>query len=130
MAFAIDFDARNSILRLTLEGRLTDAVLLDAYATVTKYVAAHSPCRGITDFSGVTKLEVSSNVVRQLADTAPAIPTVHTRVIVAPEAHVYGMARMFQILGESTRPNLHIVRSMDEAYRLLQVESPEFGPVS
>lgn len=52
------------------------------------------------------------------------------RVLVVPKAIIYGMARMFQILGEKTRPDLHVVRTMDEAYRLLRVESPEFGPVS
>jgi hypothetical protein len=40
------------------------------------------------------------------------------------------MVRMFQILGEDTRPDLRIVRTMDEAHRLLGVESPEFSPVS
>ena len=36
---------------------------------------------------------------------------------------------MFQILSEKTRPDLHIVRTIDEAYRLLNVESPEFKPL-
>jgi len=40
------------------------------------------------------------------------------------------MMRMFQMLGEPTRPDLHVVRTMDEAYRLLRVESPEFKLVS
>ena len=52
------------------------------------------------------------------------------RVFVAPKDLIYGMARMFQILGEATRPDLPVVRTMDEAYSLLQVESPEFSPVS
>jgi hypothetical protein len=130
MAFVMDFDARNQVLRITVEGRLTDAVLADGYETVARYVASHPPCRGIADVSGLTEFEVSSNAIRQLAETAPAFPTAYMRVFVAPKAHVYGMIRMFQILGGNTRPNLHVVRTMDEAYRLLQVESPEFRPVS
>jgi len=130
MAFVMHFDARNNILRITVEGRVTDAVMLDCYATVARYVASHPPCRGITDVSGVTEFDVSSNAIRQLAETPPAFPTEYMRIFVAPKAHVYGMARMFQILGAKTRPHLHIVRTMDEAYRLLQVESPDFSPVS
>jgi len=130
MAFVMHFDARNNILRVTLQGRVTDAVMLDCYATVAKYVASHSPCRGITDISEVEEFDVSSNTIRQMAEAPPAFPPEYMRILVAPEAHVYGMARMFQILGGKTRPNLHLVRTMDEAYGLLQVESPEFGPVS
>jgi len=130
MDFAMDFDAKNNILRLTITGRLTDAVLLDVYATAARYVASHPPCRGITDFSGVTEFEVSSSAIRDLAQTAPAFPTGYMRIVVAPKDHVYGMARMFQIVGADTRSDLHVVRTMDEAYRLLQVTSPEFSPVS
>jgi hypothetical protein len=37
---------------------------------------------------------------------------------------------MFQILGEEARPDLHIVHTIEEAYQLLYVQSPEFVPVS
>ena len=130
MAFVLEFDARNNILRARVEGRVTDAVLLDCYASMARYVASHSPCRGIADVSGVTKFDVSSNAIRQLAASPPALPDPYIRVFVAPQPHVYGMARMFQILGSNTRPNLHVVHTMDEAYHLLQVESPEFSPVN
>jgi hypothetical protein len=129
VGFAIDFDATNNILRLALEGQVTDAILLEAYATAARYVESHAPCYGILDGSGVTKFEVSSNTVRDLAMSAPVIPAGYIRVVVAPLDSFYGMVRMFQTLGESTRPDLHLVRTMDEAYSLLRVESPEFSPV-
>lgn len=78
----------------------------------------------------MTNFEVSSDAIRQVAAAPPAFPPAYMRVLVVPKAIIYGMARMFQILGEKTRPDLHVVRTMDEAYRLLRVESPEFGPVS
>jgi hypothetical protein len=130
VGFFMEFDVRNNILRMTLEGRVTNAIMLDAYATAARYVASHVPCRGIGDVSQVTKFEVSISTVRKLALSAPVIPAGYTRVFVAPQDSVYGMVRMFQTLGESTRPDFHVVRTMDEAYRLLRVESPEFTPVS
>jgi len=130
MAFFLEFDATNNILRVRLEGRVTDAILLDCYANTARCAASHPACRGIADVSGVTKFDVSTTAIRQLAETPPAIPPPHIRVFVAPQAHVYGMARMFQILSSHTRPNLHVVHTMAEAYHLLQVESPEFSPVS
>jgi len=130
MSFVLEFDAKDNILRITPRGCLTDAILADVYATVTSYVASHPPCRGILDLSEVTQFEVSSNAIRRLARISPAFPAGYMRVLVAPKGHVYGMARMFQILTEETRPDLHIVRTIDEAHALLRVESPEFTPVS
>ncbi|MGD0508028.1 MAG: hypothetical protein ABSA27_09540 [Terriglobales bacterium] len=130
MGFVLDFDAKNKILRVTLEGRLTDTILLDSYVAAAGHVASRPPFRSIVDFSGVTNFEVSSDAMRELAERPPAFPTGYITVLVAPKDLSYGMARMFQMLGEETRPNLHVVRTMDEAYRLLRVESPEFGPIN
>jgi hypothetical protein len=124
----LDFDAKNAVLRATIEGVVTDKSLLECYAIVVKYFASHPPCRGILVFSH-TKFEVSSEVVKRLASGASAFPAGFMRVFVTPTDVVYGMARMFQILAEKRGPDLHVVRSLDEAYKLLQLESPEFGPV-
>ena len=43
---------------------------------------------------------------------------------------MYGLMRMFQMLSDLTRPDLCVVRTIDEAYRLLRVESPEFSPIN
>ncbi len=51
-------------------------------------------------------------------------------VIVAPGDLVYGLSRMFAVLGEETRPNLRVVRTMQEAYSLLEIVSPQFSPIN
>jgi hypothetical protein len=130
VGFVLDFDGKNNVLRVTLDGRVTDAIMLDTYATVARYVASRPSCRGIVNVTDVTKFEVSSSAVRQMAESAPAFPAASVRVFIAPTSFIYGMVRMFQMLGEKTRPNLHIVRTLDEAYALLQLESPEFSPVT
>jgi len=48
---------------------------------------------------------------------------------VAPEPHICGTSRMFQIMGAKTRPQLHVVRSANEAYEQLQVVEPKFKPI-
>lgn len=130
MALVVEFDANNNVLRGTLDGRMTGAILLDFYARAAKYMASRPPCRGILDFSNVTEFEVSSAAIRQVAAAAPAFPAGYMRVLVIPKDFIYGLARMFQILTEDTRPELRVVRTMEEAYRLLEVQSPEFQPVS
>ena len=130
MGFVLEFDAKNNILRGTLKGRVTDAILLDDYAAVARYAKSHPPCRGLWDLSEVIEFEVSSHAIRQLVGTSPIIPTGCLRIIVASQDMLFGMMRMLQILGEESRPELHVVRTMGEAYRLLGVESPEFTPIS
>ena len=130
MGFVMDFDAKNNILRGTLEGPLTGAILLDSYEAATRYTASHPPCRGLWDFSKVTaNAEISSNIIRQVVGKSPIIPAGYMRVVVAPQDFLFGMMRMLQILSEEARPELHVVRTLDEAYRLLRIESPEFSPI-
>jgi hypothetical protein len=129
VAVLVDFDAKNNILRATLSGRMTGARLLEFYAAVAKFMSTHPPCRGILDFSAVTGFEVNSNAIRQVAEAPPVFPKGYMRVLVVPKDFIYGMARMFQIITERTRPELQVVRTLDDAYLLLKVESPEFSPV-
>ena len=48
---------------------------------------------------------------------------------VAPMTTGFGLSRMFQILGEPTRPLLKVVHSMDEALAELGVQYPHFEPL-
>jgi hypothetical protein len=72
--------------------------------------------------------DVSSEAIRRLAARPPAFADGQATVFVASKDYVYGLARMFQMLGEGSRRNLRVVRTIDEAYRLLRVDSPEFRP--
>jgi len=130
VGYVMEIDAKDNILRVTLEGTVTDATLSDMYAAVAGYVASHGPCRAIADASRVKMFEVSTSFIREVARNKSAIPTGHMRVFVAPSDFMFGMVRMFQIVGELTRPDLHVVRTLEEAYHLLQVgSSPEFRPI-
>ena len=50
------------------------------------------------------------------------------RVIVAPTAHQYGLARMFQLVTSEER-RLTVVHTMDEALAELDVQFPHFEPL-
>jgi hypothetical protein len=124
VGFVVDFDATNNILRITMDGHITDSVALNCAKTVGRYAASHQGYRGIVDLSNVTKYDVSPEVIRpNVSGEADAL------VVVAPREHPYGMSRMFQLLSETTRPNQHVVRTMNEAFELLQVKSATFVPV-
>jgi hypothetical protein len=131
MGFYLEFDAGNNAVRLTFEGTVTRADIGGgAYSALQSFVQTRPPCKGIADFSRVTQVEASSLAIRQRAKLGPAMPGGQMFVLVAPQDHMYGLSRMFSMVAEETRPNLRVARTMDEAYNLLGISSPQFTRVS
>ena len=130
MPYEFDFDPTNRILRCRFEGRVTDKALKEFFRLATEYAAQVDPRGAVADLSGVTSFEVSPQTIRELAKAAPALSNPdRPRCVVAPSPQVFGMVRMFEIAGEATRPNLHVVRIIEEAWDILDVQSPQFGPL-
>ena len=127
--FRFEFDLENRILLMRFEDkRLTDESLAEVYAALREYSIATNPYAVIMDFSAATQVEVSPAFIQQVALEEPAVPQASEggRVAVLADDAGFNMARMFQRLGESTRPLLHVVRTLDEALEALGVESPRF----
>jgi hypothetical protein len=78
----------------------------------------------IIDMIDVTDVKCSVEDMRALASAESPFAREAKRAIIAPHDLTYGMARMFQILGQETRPNLVVVRTMKEA---MQVIAPTKG---
>jgi len=131
MGFRFEFDPENKILLARFEGKLTDELLAGFYRAARKYSTATDARAGITDFSAVTEFAISSAIINQLARQEPAMPdaTTRPRFIVVPKTHAFGLARMFQIIGETTRPLLSVVHSLDEALAALGAKSSHFEPL-
>jgi hypothetical protein len=130
MPYFFDFDATNRILRCRLEGRLTDEELKEFYRVSAEYVSRNPPRAAISDFSGVTAFDVSPETVRELARLSPIMPDPELpRFVIAVSPKMFGMARMFELEGQSTRPNLHVVQSMEAACVILGVQKLHFEPI-
>jgi len=130
MGYIFEFDPVNAILQCRFSAQVTDELLKAYYFAAGKHAARTHPRAAILDLSDATFFEVSSQTLRDLAREAPAMPDVTVpRFIIAPTDYLYGMARMFQLLGEETRPLLHVVRTRDEVYALLGIHQAKFEPV-
>jgi hypothetical protein len=131
MAFRFEFDVRNKILLARFDGRLTDELMVEGYRAVRRYSTATDAAAGILDSSATTEFAVSAAFVRRLANEDPAMPnaTSRPRIIVAPAAVGFGLARMFQITGEEKRPLLTVVHTLEEALVALGAQSPRFEPL-
>jgi|ERR1700677_1464117 hypothetical protein len=130
MSYSFDFDSTHRIIRCRFEGRVTDQILKEYYGVAPGYVSLKSPCAGILDMSAVTSIEVSQQTIRELANSPPIIPEpASPRFIIAPLNQIFGIARMFEVQGQDTRPNLHVVRSAKEVWAILGVSNTRFEPI-
>ena len=130
MPCRFEFDPDNRLLRIRLEGHITTDGAREHYRAASQRVMQTRPRASIWDLSGVTLLEVSTDAVAKLARSLPALPEPdRPRIIVAASAHVFGLARMFQALGEGARPRLKVVHTLEEACAMLGVSKPRFEPL-
>jgi hypothetical protein len=124
--YAVDLDPTHGVLRITVTTALTDESCTEMYQTVARLASKGGPYATIADLSQVVDFPVSCNTVRALAATVPAVPGKRTRVIVANQPALYGLARMFQLSRDSMGGQLQVVQSMDDAYKLLEVAPRDF----
>ncbi len=125
MVACFEFADAEGVLRLTLSGEMTDQAVMEIWSKGKAFVSSFVSARSIVDLSGVTRFDVSTQAITMLARSSSS-PNHPSRVFVAPKDALYGTARMFQVLSERTRKNVHVVRTMEEAYKLLGIGSPEF----
>jgi hypothetical protein len=130
VTYRFDHDAAHGILRLRYIGKISDELIKKAYKATPEAVLKTNPRGMIVDLTEVTQFDVSTQTIHELADYQPTVkdPSV-PRIIVAPTPYLFGMSRMFQILGEHTRPMLQVMSSADEAYAQLEVTEPKFKPL-
>lgn len=98
----------------------------ELYFDIRRRKDEEHPLTGVMDMSGVTAFNVSPQVIRELACHPPNFVDPTLRAIIAPTDFLFGMARMFQIVGAETRRALHVVRTMDEALTLLDARGAQF----
>ena len=123
---AFEFDPVNKVVCWRMQGQVTEELFAESLQLVADILADTNPKSGIVDFSLVTSFPISTETIKQTASSKAIFPAELPRVIVAPVDHVYGIARMFAAFTEETRKNVQVVRTMDEAYKILGIKDPEF----
>jgi len=129
MGASLSIDESKRILLIRFEGVITDKVLLDGYRRMRLWYAANGFCGNISDFSGVSSFEVTGAAVRGLASNTPLVPGNFVRIINAPQDEVYGMSRMFEMMGSERGNRVDIVRNIEDAYGLAGIEGTEFRTI-
>jgi hypothetical protein len=124
MPVRFEYEAEQKLLLITFSGALLDADLVRVYQQSRDFAAEHVIARGILDGLRLTSFNVSSELVRSIAHQPPMLPEDSDRCIVVSQDYLYGMARMYQLMGGESRDRLRVVRTLDEAYQYLGIAPP------
>lgn len=118
--FTIDVEQR--LVIATFAGELTDAEAL-GLASMARSNPDFDPSFSlILDFSGVTAGTLSTSAIQEFSQRESILSPTSMHVVVAPQDHMFGAARMAQVLSRQTRPKVTVVRTLDEARKVLGLE--------
>jgi len=124
MAAKVDIYPEKALVLITYSGEIDDTELIRPFTSLTAHPDFDPSFSEIVDFSQARDASVSTEAIRNLALSTSLYHTSARHAVVAPQPHVYGLVRMYQTLAEATRPNLIVVRSVDEAYVRLGIVPP------
>jgi hypothetical protein len=119
MPVTVEVDAQSKLARRTYSGDVTSGDLLESICEYQTIPAFQPHFNEVMDFREVKSIAAPMDDIRRCALTPVPFSNDSKRIIVAPQAAIYGVARMYQILGEEVHPNIYVVRTMEEALELL-----------
>ena len=110
-------DKTNRLVISTYSGTMVLEDVTEQWAAI-KVHPDHDPNFSyLTDLTGVTDFSLSVDQVRHLANMDDPFTARSQRIIVAPGAAIYGMARVYERSGNA-HPNITVVRSLEDGYAL------------
>jgi hypothetical protein len=121
MPVEIAVDRNRKLVVSTYSAEVTDADVARQIAEIERYAPYGPEYCAITDFTRVTHFNISTEQIRSVAGSKSPLQNAR-RVMVAPSDVAYGTSRMFQTLASRTRPNITVVRTLEEAYAALGIE--------
>lgn len=125
LSLKVTINTSQKVVLVTLTGEIKDADLIEI-AALTKADPLFDPSFSeIVDFSSVTGGKISTFAVQTLAQRASIYNRTSKHVVIAPQAHGFGLTRMYQVYARETRPNMEVVHTLEEAYKCLGRGSTE-----
>lgn len=121
MPVSVRIDRIRKLVITTYSGHVTNADVARQIAEIERDAPYEGDYRVITDFTQVSQFEISSDQIRLVAESKSPLEKAQ-RVMVAPSDVAYGTSRMFQMLAGRTRPNISVVRTLEDAYKALGVD--------
>ncbi len=117
-----EIDEARRIRRQIFKGVITEPVLFAAYNELVSQSDFDPSMADLADMTQVERLDLSTKAVKQLVSMfeAPELQSNSKLAIVAASDHVFGMARMYEILSSNTSEHIRVFRDMAEAEAWLE----------
>jgi hypothetical protein len=128
MGHRIEFEFKRRVILLSFFNVVTEDSFLAGLTEAITFVRANGMEGAIVDLSDIEVFQVSMDFIRNYVNTREIVEPTKPRFVVASQPAIYGTFRAFQIHAESSSVFPIPVRTMAEAYRLLKLDSPVFGP--
>jgi hypothetical protein len=127
MHYKIDLDPTHSVIRLTvLEESVSLECAEDVHRHLSQVASSGGPYVAIYDLSMAKGTTIPTEVVRTFAHRRPPLPMGRKHVVVGAFPVIYGLARLFQMCGESVGKEFEVVHSLEEAYGIVAVRTEDF----
>jgi hypothetical protein len=104
MPVTVEVDAKSKLAKRIYSGDITSRDLLESICEYQKIPAFHPHFNEVMDFREVTSIEAPMEDIRRCATTPAPFSDDSKRIIVAPQAAIYGVARMYQTLRRGSAP--------------------------
>jgi hypothetical protein len=124
VAVSYTIDVERRLILSSASGEVTGTELLSHQARLIRDPDFDPNFHQLADFTGTTRVSVSSEDVRALAARNIFAPG-SRRCVIAPTSEIFGLARMFQTFRELSggKEELQIFRDREEAMRWLFSDS-------
>jgi len=118
----LTIDVNQRLVVTTFFGEINEAEILGHASRVRSHSDFDPSFAELVDFSGVTGGSVSLSTIQAAASRESIFNPASMHVVIAPRDVVFGLARMSEVYAEKTKPNFVVVRTIDEARKLLRLE--------
>ena len=114
-----EYDPTHKVFAVRAVGEMDDAIFKACYEMVGRLVQGMEVRAALFDLTHVRRFNVSAATIRHVSTLSPVLPDPTPRYVIASQDHIYGMARMFQIVSTRGRDNLRVVRTQKDAFEAL-----------
>lgn len=122
MPLTVKIDPALKLVLSKFVGETNESEVESMIASVSSSPGFNPGFAHIIDFSEVTIFNISTGFLQSLAFRQPVFSPGAWQIVVAPQPNIYGLSRMTQTLREPTLPNIAVVKTLQEAYRILKIE--------
>jgi hypothetical protein len=119
MPVVLKIDPQRRVVYSAFYGRVTDEEFLGHRTAIATDPDFNPNFSDILDFTAVTEVGVSERAVTAQAENPSIFSSSAMHIIVAPADVMFQLGKMFKQFSHPSRPNVFIVRTRAEAYRLL-----------